>query len=348
LLKPPERFREPFSVSNSDAAILRFPFPFRSDRFEYGVNLEPHGQPGASPAYDAVFDVDEHYLGEVAEREIVLRGDSSRYAVPEDMREAAWETLALVMTALAKDFPHWFELAREGDSWRWRNHALQIEKNFVFGDDAALPGGPLAYVARQAQGDFVLLEQREDTLFMQGGLVTAAAGWSFARNLGKSFHQFHEPVPLAHKTGVFDRAQKVLARLSPQRPVRRVGWGVTAQPRLDISVENEAAWALNKSKVTAADVARRVWLRVELQTLTRLPRSQAILFCIRTYMLRLDELARVRKWAARLHRVLGGLHPDVVAYKGLGHVLPLMLGYLAPYDDGGALGAGAGPEQTSL
>jgi len=178
--------------------------------------------------------------------------------------------------------------------------------------------------------------------------VTAAAGWSFAQNIGKSFHQFHEPVPLAGQMGVFDRAQKVLARLTPARPVRRVGWSITAQPRLDISLENEAAWALDKSKVTAGDVGQSAWLRTELQTLTRLPRSQAILFSIRTYMLRLDELARVRKWAARLYRVLSTLHPDVVAYKDLGQVLPLMVDYLAPYDDGGALGMGAGPEQTSL
>jgi len=342
-LKPVESFREPFSVANSHEAILRFPFPFREDRFAYGVNLEPHWRGDA-----ARFDIDEHYLGEVAEREIVLRGDASRYFVPQDMRAAAWEALALIMEALARDFPGLFALEVEESEWRWRNLALGLEQDFVFGDDGSLPYGPLEFVARQVQGDFVLLAQHGAELVLRGGMVTAAAGWSFAKNLGKSFHQFHQPVPLAHQMGVFDRAQKFLTRLTPERPVRRLGWSMTAQPRLDISSENEAVWAMDRSRVTAADVGEKIWLRVELQTLSRLERSQAILFGIRTYMLRLDELVRVRKWAARLHRVMGSLHPEVVAYKGLGHVLPLVLGYLAPFDDGGVLGPGAEPEQTSL
>ena len=45
-------------------------------------------------------------------------------------------------------------------------------------------------------------------------------------------------------------------------------------------------------------------LRVELQSLWRLPRSNAILFVIRCYLISLDELVTVPKWARRLPRVL--------------------------------------------
>ncbi len=347
-MKPAESFREPFSVANSDESILRFPFPFRDDQFGYAMGMELHGRKGATAAFDAVFDVDEHYLGEVAERELVLQGDVSRCQVPDFMGEAAWESLALVMEALAKDFPAQFALERDGDAWRWRNWLLGVDQKFVFGEDGTLPCGALEYITRQAQGDFALLQERDGAILLQGGMVTAAAGWSFAGNLGKSFHHIHAPVPLVRQTGLVDRAQSFMARLTPARPARRLGWGITAGPRLDISAENEAVWALDKSRVTADDVGQSLWLRVELQSFFRLPRSQAILFGIRTYMLRLDEVARVRRWAARLHRVLRTVHPEVVAYKGLQHVLPLMLDFLAPLDDGGLLGPGAGPEQTSL
>jgi len=252
------------------------------------------------------------------------------------------------MGALARDFPEHFAVERDGRDWRWRNRALGVEQTFVFGEDGTLPCGPLEYITRQAQGDFALLAERDGRVLLEGGMVTAAAGWSFARNLGKSFHYIHAPVPLVAETGLVDRAEVFLRRLTPARPARRLGWGITAGPRLDMSLENEAVWRRDKDLVTAADVGERMWLRVELQSFTRLPQSQAILFWIRTYMLRLDELARVRKWAARLHRVLRSLHPDVVAYKGLGHVLPLMVDFLAPFDDGGVLGPGTGPEQTVI
>jgi hypothetical protein len=91
-----------------------------------------------------------------------------------------------------------------------------------------------------------------------------------------------------------------------------------------------------------------VCLRVELQTLFRLPRSNAILFGIRCYLIRLDELVRVRKWARRLHRVLADLDPRVADYKSLTGIRPLIVKYLSPFDDGAPTNAGAGPDQSIL
>jgi hypothetical protein len=59
-----------------------------------------------------------------------------------------------------------------------------------------------------------------------------------------------------------------------------------------------------------------VHLRVELQGLWRLPRSNAVVFGIRCYLISLRELATVPKWARRVHRVLRDLHPALVDYKG--------------------------------
>jgi hypothetical protein len=81
--------------------------------------------------------------------------------------------------------------------------------------------------------------------------------------------------------------------------------------------------------VTPDNAGQKVHLRVELQTLWRLPRSNAILFPIRCYLASLDDLARVPKWGARLHRVLSSLPPQLVEYKGLTRYLPAALEWLA-------------------
>ena len=44
--KPEETFRGDYSYRNSDAAILRFPFPFPEDKYMYSVNIEPHVRSG--------------------------------------------------------------------------------------------------------------------------------------------------------------------------------------------------------------------------------------------------------------------------------------------------------------
>ena len=95
-------------------------------------------------------------------------------------------------------------------------------------------------------------------------------------------------------------------------------------------------------------VQRALHLRVELQTLWRLPRSNALLFPIRCYLASLDELVRVPKWGKRLHRVLSTLPPQLAEYKGLTRYLPMAVAYLAQYDDGEALPVGTTADTDAL
>ena len=80
----------------------------------------------------------------------------------------------------------------------------------------------MEYVTRQMQGDFVVLDQREQNLFADAGMVTGPADWTLAFDAGMSFQEWHAPVPLAHEAGVFDRALRYLLQLRLNQPVRRL------------------------------------------------------------------------------------------------------------------------------
>lgn len=346
--KTEETFRRDFSYRNSDAAILRFPFPFHEDEYMYSVNIEPHVRGGPTAAYANVFDIDEHYVAECRERALVLEQDPLRCQVLPHMMLAQWDTLELIMESLAADYPDHFELRRDGTRWTWINRPLGIEQDFTFGDAETLPCEPFEYITRQAQGDFTLQDHREDNLFVDGGMVTTQADWSLEFNIGMTFHEWHGPVPLAHQKGVFDRALKFLLALKYGAPVRRLNWTMTINPRLDTSPENYPVWGTDRTTVTSENVAQKVHLRVELQTLFRLPRSNAILFGIRCYLASVGELARVNKWGKRLHRVLRDLHPALEDYKGLTRYRQMVIDYLAPLDDGAVIPIGTQPDQTEL
>ena len=343
-----ERFREPFRYANSDAAILRFPFPFSEDSYMYSVNIEPHVRGGPTGAFQAAFDVDEHYVAECRERSLVLQQDPSRCIVLPHMMPAQWDTLELIMESLAEDYPSEFALERNGDRWTWTNRPLDLQQSFVFGDLDTLPCEPFEYITRQAQGDFTLQDQRDDNLFIDGGMVTTQADWSLEFDVGMSFHEWHGPVPLAHDLGVFDRALQYLMRIQYGKPVRRLNWTMTVNPRLDTSPENYPIWGPDRASVTPENVGEKVHLRVELQTLYRLPRSNAILFGIRAYLANLSELARSPKWGRRLHRVLRDLHPDLAAYKGLDRYRQAAVDYLSAFDDGAPTSPGIGPDTARL
>ena len=150
---PVDTFREPFTFRNSDAAILRFPYPFAEDTYRLFVNIEPHGTGTGGPAFAATFDVDEHYVDELADSALVLARDPARCQVLPHMMAAEWDTLELLMESLSRDYPQHFALHRDGDRWIWINRLLGLRDSFTFGDTATLPQ-PFRYVTRQAQGDF--------------------------------------------------------------------------------------------------------------------------------------------------------------------------------------------------
>ncbi|GAB2591620.1 heme-dependent oxidative N-demethylase family protein [Nitrincola alkalisediminis] len=332
VFNPIESYRDDFTFRNTSKAIKRFPFPFPEDQYMYSVNIEPALKGEAGSVFEHWFDIDEHYLSEVAERAKVLEKDPDRCLVMPHMECAAWDSLALLMTHLARDYPEWFELYQSGDQWVWVNHALNLRQAFTYGDSETLPCEPLEYITRQVQGDFAILDQRDNNLWMDAGMVTGPADWSIKFDAGMNFTQWHAPVPMAHKMGVFDRALKYLMNIQVDRPVRRLNWTMTVNPRLDTSSETYHEWGHERSLVTPDNVAQMVHLRVELQFLARLPRSHALMFSIRTYLIRLDELATQPEWACRLHRVLRELPDELADYKGLSQYRAMVVDWLKSYD----------------
>jgi hypothetical protein len=329
-----ETFRGDYTFKNSARAIKRFPFPFPEDSYMYSVNMEPHVPGPKGSVFEHMFDVDEHYIAEMRDRAQVLADDPLRCQSLPHMELAGWDLLELIMESKARDYPHWFSLTKSGNKWHWINRPLNIEQKFTFLDASTLPCGPLEYITRQTQGDFTLQDQRDDDLWIEAGMVTTQADWSLDFDIGMSFMQWHAPVPLAHKMGVFERALKFLLKLQHGAPVRRFNWTMTVDPLLDTSPENYPKWGPSKTTMTPDTIGNRQCLRVELQTLHRLPRSNAIAFPIRAYLIRFEELVTVPKWGRRLHRVVGAIPDELATYKGFLRNKPLMLQYLSQFDDG--------------
>jgi hypothetical protein len=248
------------------------------------------------------------------------------------------------MEAKARDYPQWFSLSKAGNRWHWVNRPLGIEQAFTFLDESTLPYGPFEYITRQTQGDFTLQDERDGSLWMDAGMVTSQADWSLDFDLGMNFLEWHAPVPLAHERGVFDRALKFLLKLQHGAPVRRFNWTMTVDPLLDTAPETYPTWGPSKATLTQENLGRRQHLRVELQSLYRLPRSNAIAFDIRCYLCSFEQIVTVPKWARRLHRVVRDLPVELATYKGFLRNRDAMVEWLARYDDGAPTSPGWFPD----
>lgn len=340
-----ETYRNDYTFKNSPETLLRYPFPFFSDQYEYTMNLEPHVKiPGG--VYAANFDIDEHYISEMKERAIALaeRPEQHYKALPH-MMQAQWDLLELIMQSYAEDYPEYFTLAIDGAQWTWENKLLNVKDTFTFGDPKTLPYEPMEYITRQAQGEWIIVDDRDDTLYWSAGMATERADYSLLFNLGMSWKEWHGPtISSLHDSGILDRGLKFLKRMRIGHPVRRLNWSFTVNPRLETSAETLPNWAPDRNAVTLENVGQKVHMRVELQPLHRLPRSNGIVFPVRTYFASLEELASVPKWARRMHRVLRDLNPELRDYKGFTLYHDNMVKYLSQFDDGQPTSEGNGPD----
>lgn len=301
--------------------ITGFPFPYSGDNYRYSANVEPARklvQTEAGEWGSHVVDVDEYYVTDLKQRDEVLQRDPSRMHVLPHMRRAVWDAIATLLPGMADNNPTTMAFYREGNDCRWRNALQNLDVEFTIGDDDSLPMGPMKFLSSQIQDDIVLLDQRDNALWLDAGAVTFAADWSIGFDVGMNFTEIHHPVPRVHEEKIVSRAHQFLMSLQPGDQYRRTNWTMTIDRRLDTSTETYPNWASDRSTIAMdPDLPDRVHLRVEVQHLIRLPRSGSVMFLIRTYLLPLSDIAQVPVWRERMGRVLAELPEDMAEYKGI-------------------------------
>ena len=301
--------------------IKRFPFPFTGDQYRYSANVEPAHKtvPTEAGAWGArLIDIDEFYHQELADRDEILTRDPSRMQVLPHMRPAVWDALTTVLTSAAEDYPDTMSFHREGNACRWQNTLQDLDIEFTVGDDDSLPGGPMRFLGTQIQDDIVLLDVRDNTMWLDAGLVTFAADWSFSFDVGMNFLEIHGPVPRVKEEKIVSRAEQFLLRLQPGEQFRRTNWTMTIGQRLDTSTETYPEWGPDRGTIaTDPDMPDKLHLRVEVQHLIRLPHTGVLMFLIRSYLLPLSDIAKVPAWREKFGHVLAELPEDMAEYKGI-------------------------------
>jgi hypothetical protein len=175
---------------------------------------------------------------------------------------------------------------------------------------------PLDLAGRLVQEDLCLmqLESATDQYRLVGASVCFPTRWRLAEKMGQSLGNIHIPVP-DYEAQLDSTMDRFFARLKVERPVWRLNWSLIDnpalfQPRGHGQRDHNAA-------ITAHNAGDMLWLRMERQTLRRLPRTHDILFTIRIYVQSLHNLAANPARAARLAAAMRALPPKMRGYKSL-------------------------------
>lgn len=237
------------------------------------------------------------YLDEKA-RHLATRRDEVFQETPE-ARPAEREALDLISAHLLRD---------HSDVYSGNKDALSFLGRTV------RPGAnepPLVTAGSLVADDLVILENR-DGWRATAGYVAFPSSWSLKEKAGRTIGEIHGPVP-GFEAGSRndDLINRMFDRIQPDRIVERFNWSVYPEGDLDWPPE-KGAKAASRPFVPATN-----FVRVERQTLRKLPETGAILFTIRIYNDPLHVVTARRELAEGLAARLDAMTPDQLAYKGM-------------------------------
>lgn len=297
-------------------------FPF--ERADYAMTM---GTRALDP--DDLIVVDpSRYAGELALKDAILTSDERHYLqVAPGAEPMTWEALTHLLPIMAGRHPDHFGLAIDGHRWCWTNRLLDQQTRFTPGDAVTLPRPPLDWLGRQVQEDLLILDGTVAGTPLVAGHLCFAAGWCLDDKLGRPFLAIHGPVP-----GFGERigrpADLLMQRIKPGHPSWRVGWTLTPSAELNRAPRVSGDRRDLGAAITADNAGERLFLRLERQTFSRLPRTRAVLFTIHTTLAPLATVLTDRERLARFAGVIRTLPPEVCAYKGIVWYHDRLLAYL--------------------
>jgi len=176
---------------------------------------------------------------------------------------------------------------------------------------------PLEQAARAVPEDLLVLSPREraDGSDMLDWVLVAAAlafpaHWVLAEKMGRPLAGIHEPVP--HYSERLERPMDKFFTAMTVGPIsHRWNWSVVTTDRLF------TPHRMRRTPLVPDAGLDEIFLRMESQTLRKLPRTGTILFTIRTYVLPLSRWAGQDGAIGSLVEILDGMTPQMRAYKGV-------------------------------
>lgn len=279
---------------------LKTPYDGSSKLFQIGLKpLDPADW----------IDVDAHLAAHLAEKQRLFAAHPGEIMLAEPGTEAAQaEILALLAEHLPSRFPQHYRHTGSGID------ILPSAQHIVLDAPGVLP---LWTAASLVQEDLLLMRKGEAGWHLAAGALAFPSSWSLREKLGRPMHEIHAPVPgFGPQTRNAMMIERMFDHLRPETPVIRWNWSLYGDDRLH---HPESAHP-DRPRFGPGARAESVFLRVERQTLRRLPVSRDILFTVRIYV---DPIAKLEKHptavdiATALIEQLLALDAAQLDYKGL-------------------------------
>jgi len=193
---------------------------------------------------------------------------------------------------------------------------------------------PLLQLSNLIEEDFMLIEEVDGAPQITAASNAYSSSGRLVASVGRDVEWAHEPVPsLTPKLG--SRINRVLASVHADTPCERFNWQLTPMSTVFFPHDNPHAANANAMHGICQSLRENpelagelLWIRVERQTLSRLPDSRAVAFSLHTYSDPLSSLQADVESAQAMLALLRDYSEDRWRYAEMDIVREPVMGWL--------------------
>ncbi|POR34966.1 E3 ubiquitin-protein ligase hel2 [Tolypocladium paradoxum] len=255
--------------------------------------------------------IDKDYLDRVNLRRslIGLHGDRVHGCLPGGV-EAVRELYTFLMADfLPTRFPTQFKLS--DDKSQSKNMATGKTHATTAPED---PTAALRVLGETVEEDMFLLHETPNGHMSVALICCFPSGFDPSAKLGRLLRDIHTPVPSYEKIGA--SMERFFSKMQVGKSVKRTNWAIQTHDRLFNCKSHGTEDDVSANEIIDID---QTFFRVELQTLTRLPQTRALLFSFKTYMYPIRQIKDEGlgpELAEAVEGLKSGNAPGMWTYKG--------------------------------
>jgi hypothetical protein len=262
-------------------------------------------------------EIDDHLTHELALKHHLLQTRYTHvFASMSGSETAQQEALNILLEHLTGHFPAHYQIENGAIA-----HSLTGDR-WLLSDFA---DRPLDLAGRLVQDDLCLMLPGPEGYILGAGSVCFPSRWSLQEKIGKPMAQIHHPVP-GYDTALQRPVNNFFDHLRVDCPSWRLNWSIVDTP--DLALPPDYRNHRHQDIITGENAGDKLWVRVERQTLRRLPLSNAILFGIHTYVYPLKMLESKSEARHGLASAIQQMPIEMQHYKNLIPIRTALLDYL--------------------
>jgi len=246
-------------------------------------------------------EIDDKFGEEIRLKEELLTTNRSEVLqIIEGSEEEQDEILESILSFLQKF---------HSEKYKFTNDSVYVERtNDLYKHNQFK--NPIELATLLVQEDLILMRPKEGKFYLEAASLSAPSHWSLAEKFSKSLMDLHDGVP-GYKEDIGKRVDEIFKKLPTERIFERYNWSIYDDPKLFQPVHSKPFVEFKETKPS------KLFLRVERQTIRKLPIHGTVLFTIRVHVDPIESILKDKHALKSLKMAVENLSGPMKKYKSI-------------------------------